>query len=171
MHILLALIGALAGLFWAFTRFVGAAREGREAVNEVRGLFRRGKWSRKIDKRHIENLEDPRESAAIVLFQLAAYEGAIIQAQLDHMMQVMMTSFETSKTESEEFIAFARMAMGEINDASNSLTKILRPVNDMCSEKEKQELLAMMESVAGFGGNANDQQTHLISQARNIFFH
>lgn len=50
-HILIAVLGALAAAFWAFTYFVNAAREGQDALRDVKGAFRGAKWSRKIDKR------------------------------------------------------------------------------------------------------------------------
>ena len=59
MQILIGLLVAAAGAFWAFRYFTDAAREGREAVRDVKGFFRSGKWSRKIDQRLIEHLADP----------------------------------------------------------------------------------------------------------------
>jgi len=61
MSVIIAILGALAAAFWAFTYFVNAANEGREAIGEVKGVIRRGKWNRRIDQRLIENLSDPRE--------------------------------------------------------------------------------------------------------------
>lgn len=72
MHIVLAVLGALAAAFWAFTYFVNAASEGREAVRDVTGVIRRGRWNRRIDQRLIENLADPREAAAVLIYQIAA---------------------------------------------------------------------------------------------------
>jgi len=170
MHIIIALLGALAGLFWAFTHFVGAAREGQEAVDNFRGMFRRGKWSKEISKRLIENLNDPREATAVLLLQTASYEGVVTEVQQNHILQVMITGFETDQKTAEEFLAFARMALGEINDASNSLSKILRPVIEICSEKEKNTVLDMMQTVANLGEAENEQQAHIIMQTRNILF-
>jgi len=59
MHIIIAILGALAAAFWAFTYFMKAANEGREAIGDIKGVVRRGKWSRRIDQRLIENLSDP----------------------------------------------------------------------------------------------------------------
>ena len=64
MHILIAVLGALAAAFWAFTYFVNAAREGQDALRDVKGAFRGAKWSRRIEKRLIETMTDPREAAA-----------------------------------------------------------------------------------------------------------
>ncbi len=43
MSIILAVLGAAAAAFWAFTYFVNAASEGREAIRDVKGVIRSGK--------------------------------------------------------------------------------------------------------------------------------
>ncbi|MEO0320602.1 MAG: hypothetical protein AAF199_06915 [Pseudomonadota bacterium] len=35
MHYIIGILGAIAGLFWAFTHFSNAARQGKDAVDEV----------------------------------------------------------------------------------------------------------------------------------------
>ncbi|PQA87059.1 hypothetical protein [Hyphococcus luteus] len=70
MHIIIAILGALAAAFWAFTYFMRAANEGREAIGDVKGVIRRGQWNRRVDQRLIENLSDPRparECAQVII--------------------------------------------------------------------------------------------------------
>ena len=168
MHIILAVLGAVATAFFAFRYFVNAAQEGREAISDVRGAFRRGRWSRKIDRRLIESLEDPRECAAILLYQIAEYDGAITDAQKSAMAASMATAFEADQETTDGLYAFARMAVGELNDAGNSLAKILRPVNEACTEEEKRQLIEMLESIGRVEGPLTDMQQRLISEARRI---
>ena len=117
MHILLAILGAAAAAFWAFTYFMRAADEGREAVRDAKGLIRRGKWSRRIDARLIENLSDPREAGAILIYQVAAYDGAVTESQQAQIIAAMRDVFQADEETAEGLFAFARMAVGEINDA------------------------------------------------------
>lgn len=167
MHYIIAFLGALAGLFWAFTHFSNAARQGKDAVDEVRGAFRRGRWSRQIDKRLIETLDDPREAAAILLYQTAAYDGALTERQRTALVQEMKTAFDMDQETAEGLLAFARMALGEITDVANSLRKVLTPIKKVCSTEEKQIVIKMMESIAQIEGARNDQQNLLISQTRH----
>lgn len=166
MAIFIAVIGAVASALWAFSYFANAASRGHEAVRDVRGMVRRGAWSRRVDKRLIENLPDPREAAAVLLFQIAAYDGAVTERQKAAMVSQMQEAFMADEETAEGLYAFARMAVGEINDAANSLRKILRPVGDVCTPEEKQSLIDMLTLVAQVEGPLNDSQTRLIDETR-----
>ena len=164
----MAIIGAATAAFFAFRHFVDAAHQGREAIGDVKGVIRRGKWSRRIDKRLIENLADPREAGAILLYQLAAYDGAVTDAQKSTILSEMRIAFDADDETAEGLFAFARMAVGEINDAGNSVKKILTPVQNVCTDEEKKTLLKMFETISAIEGTPSDMQLRLINEAKRI---
>ena len=166
MQYLIGLLVAAAGAFWAFRYFTDAAREGREAVRDVKGFFRSGKWSRKIDQRMIEHLADPREAAAILLFQIASYDGAVTDRQKAAMIGEMQKMFQADAETAEGLYAFARMALGEIHDASNSLKKILKPILDQCTPEEKRGFIDTLLRLAEIEGPASEVQHRLIGETR-----
>lgn len=168
MHILLAVLGAAAAAFWAFTYFVGAAREGREAVRDVTGAFRGAKWSRKVGQRMIESLTDPREAAAVLLFQIAAYDGAVTDRQRQAIVADMKSTFGADAETAEGLFAFARAAVGQINDAANSLRKIAKPILDACTPEERRQVIDMMLKAAEIEGPVSDAQNRLIAEARRV---
>lgn len=168
MHILIGLLVAAAGAFWAFRYFADAAHEGREAVRDVKGLFRAGKWSRRIDKRLIENLTDPREAAGVLLYQIASYDGAVTDRQKAAMVAEMRQAFNADEETAEGIYAFSRMALGEINDASNSLKKITKPIIEACTMDEKRALIDLMLRMAEIEGPASDVQHRLIAETRRL---
>ncbi|MEX0645924.1 MAG: TerB family tellurite resistance protein [Parvularculaceae bacterium] len=166
MQYLIGLLVAAAGAFWAFRYFTDAAREGREAVRDVKGFFRSGKWSRRIDQRLIEHLADPREAAAILLFQIASYDGAVTDRQKAAMVGEMRKMFQADDETAEGLYAFARMALGEIHDASNSLKKILKPILDQCTADEKRGFIDALLRMAEVEGPASEVQHRLIGETR-----
>ena len=168
MHIILAILGALAAAFWAFTHFVNAANQGREAIGDVKGVIRRGKWSRRIDQRLIENLSDPREAAAVLLYQIAAYDGAVTDRQQAQLVADMRDAFEADEETAQSLFAFGRMAVGEINDAGNNVRKILRPVIDVCTADEKARLVNLLERASEVESAPTDIQRRLIAEARRV---
>lgn len=168
MHIILAILGALAAAFWAFTYFVNAANEGREAVRDVKGVIRRGQWNRRIDQRLIENLSDPREAAAVLLYQIAAYDGAVTGRQAAHIVAGMRDAFDADEETAQGLYAFGRMAVGQLNDAGNTVRKILRPVIDVCTDGEKKQFIALLESAAEVEGPPSDVQRRLIAEVRRV---
>ncbi len=168
MHILIAVLGALAAAFWAFTYFVGAAREGQDALRDVRGAFRGAKWSKKIGQRMIENLADPREAAAVLLYQIAAYDGAVTDRQRRQIVADMKETLGTDDDTAEALFAFARAATGQINDAANSLRKIAKPILDQATPDERRQLIDLMLKIAEIEGPVSDTQNWLIAEARRM---
>lgn len=168
MQILIGLLVAAAGAFFAFRYFVEAAREGRDAVSDVKGFFRSGKWSRKIDRRLIENLADPREAAAVLLYQTASYDGAVTERQKAAMVAEMRAAFGADDETAEGLYAFARMAQGEINDAANNLRKILASVRGACTDEEKETLVSMLTKIGEVEGPLSEAQRRLVDETRRI---
>ncbi|WP_375206814.1 TerB family tellurite resistance protein [Hyphococcus sp.] len=168
MHIIIAILGALAAAFWAFTHFMNAANQGREAIGDVKGVIRRGKWNRRVDQRLIENLSDPREAAAVLLYQMAAYDGAVTDRQQARIVDEMQNAFEADDETAHGLYAFGRMAVGELNDAGNNVRKILRPVLGVCTEGEKRQLVEMLERTAEIEGPPTDVQRGLIAETRRV---
>jgi len=168
MHILIAILGAVAAAFWAFTYFVGAAREGREAIRDAHGAIRGAKWSRKVGQRMIESLTDPREAAAVLLFQIAAYDGAVTDRQRAAIVDDMKSAFGADSETAEGLFAFARAAIGQINDAANNLKKITRPIMDACTDEERRQLIDLMLKAAEIEGPPSDVQHRLIAETRRL---
>jgi len=168
MHIILAILGALAAVFWAFTHFVNAANDGREAIRDAKGVIRSGKWNRRVDQRLIENLSDPREAAAVLIYQIAAYDGDVTDRQHRAMVADMRSGFDADEETAEGLYAFARMAVGQINDAGNSVRKILSPVSEVCTATEKQSLIDMLDRAAEVEGPPSETQRRLIAEARRV---
>ena len=83
------------------------------------------------------------------------------------MVQEMKTAFAVDQDAAEGLLAFARMALGEITDAANSLRKILAPMIKACSAQEKHMAVRMMEKIAQIEGPINDQQAQLIAQTKH----
>lgn len=157
MHLIIGGILALAGLIWAIVRLANA-------MDEAKGAARRYSWSRKADKRVIDNLTDPREAAAILLAQLAAYEGEITAGQKELILGQMRQAFGVSAAEADELYGFARHALAETSDAGNRLTKLIDPLRGACSGREVAELLEMMRTVASSEGPPSDLQNSLIDR-------
>ncbi len=170
MHILIAIVTAIVGAAWWFSRRSDAARQGGEAISDVKGMWRSGKWSRQVSKRLVENLEDPREAGAVLLYQMAAYDGAVTEAQKTAIKEVMHQEFGADDAVGEELYAFARMATGQVTDAGDALRKLLTPIQDACSASEKTALLEMMATVAKVEGPLNDKQTRLIENTKRRLF-
>lgn len=166
MHIIIALLGAAAAAIFFLVRMKHAADEGREMVEDVAGAVRRGRWSRKADARLIDNLTDPRDAAAILMVQIASYDGEVTAAQKSRIESLMIERFQCAPDHATGFYSFGRMVIGQLNDAANSLAKVLRPVKAELTLTEMRDLVAMLETVAEVEGTPNDRQRDLIAAVR-----
>ena len=166
MHIVIAILSALLLGFFVIRRFFDVAQEGQEAIRDIRGAYRRGKWSKQADQRLIETIEDPREAAAVLMFQIASYDGAVTDAQKNAITSKMCDEFDVSAADAEELFAFARMVAGQVTDVSNNLRKVTKAVNDACTDDEKKQLLTMLANIAEVEGAQSDIQKRLIADVQ-----
>lgn len=162
MHILIAALGALA--CW---RHLG--KSGGEAVRDVQGVIRSGKWNRCVDQRLIENLSDPRAAAAILAFQIAQYDGAVTDRQHTALVDDKARIFGADEETAQGLFAFACMAVGAINDAGNSVRKILPPVVQVCTPAEEASPIALLERTAEIEAHPTEAQRRLIGEVRHLF--
>jgi len=168
MHFIIAILGVIAGAaFWIYRIKLGADA-GREVYDDVKGAVRRGQWSRKADARLIETLKDPREAAAILMVQIASYDGEVTAAQKARIENLMLVNFHSDPDEAQGLYSFGRMAVGQINDAANSLRHILRPIQSSLTPAEMTDLVQMLETVSEVEGEPNDRQRQLIAAVRRV---
>lgn len=160
MHIIIGILLALAGIFWAFSRFVDAAGDAKASA-------RRFSWSHKHNRRLIDTMADPREAAAILLVQIAAYEGELTERHKAAILNELRARFLVSLDEAEELFGFARLALGQTVDAANILSKVLKPIRAACTAAEQGELGEMMGAIAALDSPPTDSQTHLIQRVKH----
>ena len=82
------------------------------------------------------------------------------------MIGEMQKMFQADAETAEGLYAFARMALGEIHDASNSLKKILKPILDQCTPEEKRSFINALLRLADVEGPASEVQHRLIGETR-----
>ena len=166
MHVLIAILAGIASLLWVITYLMRSASELPEAARDVKNTVRRHRWSKKNNATILDILEDPRDAAAILMAQISAYDGEITARQKDRMKQLMAEAFAADEETAEGLYSFGRMAIGQINDAANSLRKILAPVSDRLTPDEMKEFVQMLEEMAEVENPPTERQRQLIMEVR-----
>ena len=128
--------------------------------------IRRGRQDAPGAARLTEQLTDPREAAAILLVQQAAYEGRVTPAHKQAILTLMTATFGVDEDEAAGLYGFGRMAVGQTGDAANNLRRLLAPVRAQCTLAEMKDLAAMLVQVGETGGAMNDAQARLTSEVR-----
>ncbi len=104
----------------------------------------------------------------MLIYQTAAYDGDITERQRLATVADMSAAFDADEELAEGLFAFARMAVSQINDAGNSVRKILAPVREVCTATEKQTLIDMLDRAAEVEGPPSKTQRRLIADARRV---
>jgi uncharacterized tellurite resistance protein B-like protein len=131
-------------------------------VREVRAFVRRRRFAARASGDALSRLGDPRDAAATLLVQQAAYEGHLVTEQKAVIVSLMRETFGVTEGEAEGLFSFGRMAVGQVGDAANNLPRLLRPVKDHCTLAEMKDLVAMLEQVGEVTGPMTDQQRALV---------
>ena len=147
----------------AFLVFLGLAALAWLAVREAQRLTRRRPQG---PRRMSERLTDPREAAAILLVQQAAYGGPLTVPQKQTIMALMRGAFGVDASEAEGLYSFGRAAIGQTGDAANSLRRLVVPIREACTLDEMKDLASMLEQVGATEGPMNEHQRRLVDELR-----
>ncbi|MEM9233013.1 MAG: hypothetical protein AAGA69_02100 [Pseudomonadota bacterium] len=130
----------------------------------------RGRQMEKAISTHrlVETLADPREAAAILLVQIAAYgDGQVTVEQKERITALMSGQFGSDEEEAEGLFSFGRMAIGQIGDAFDSLGRLLRPIRASLTLDEMKEFVWMMSAVADTHERPVPEARRLIDETRH----
>lgn len=111
----------------------------------------------------VEKLTDPKEAAAVLMVQMAAYRGQVSVPEKRLITEQMQSQFDIPQEEAEGLFSFGRMAVGQLGDAAASLPQLLEPIVAQCTSEECEDFLRMMSSVAEIAGRPNEDQRKLLT--------
>jgi len=167
VHIIIAAITALAGLFWALNAL---QRSGFSfsAINPFLA-YRRWKWSRTYGARPIYRLERPMDVAAVLLLGIAKADGEITSDQKRELQSLFQSEFEISRDEAADLLlASSHLIRDEIYIVDH-LEKILEPSAAKFEPMAVTSLLGMMRRIAALDGSINAEQQKLIDATERYF--
>ena len=167
MHILLGIVGAVAAIFFFLYRVTYVAREGQELISDAKGAIRRHRWNRQTKHNPLDEIQDPRAIAILLMTETAKYKGALTAAQQDKIRSLAQQHFQMNQADVDDMMAHVTFATKDLTDVDNVLHKILRPLHDTLDHHEKGDLIAMMKGIAAVEGDANAEQRHLIGRTQD----
>ncbi len=167
MHIIIGLITAVAGLFWAINSLQRSGFN-PSSLNPFL-LFRRSKWKKQYAQKPIYNLEKPLDVAAVLLLGTLKCEGEISSEQKGALISIFEDHFRLGNSEvSDLLLASSHLIRDEIYLADN-MDKILTRSRDQFSDDQIDSVLSLMEKLSTLENSANDEQKNLIAAAKNYF--
>lgn len=167
MHILIGIISAIGALIFIAYRLTYVAREGQEVISDAKGLIRRHQWSSKHKHNPLDDIQDPREIALLLMTETARYKGALTANQQHKISELAQQKFQIANDELDDMISAVAFATKDLTDIDNVLHKMLRPLYNTLDENEKNELITMMQEIAAVDGNPTPDQLHLIGRTQD----
>jgi uncharacterized tellurite resistance protein B-like protein len=167
MPMVIAIITALAGLFWALNAL---QRSGFQfsSLNPFLA-WRRWQWSRTYGMRPIYRLERPMDVAAVLLLGVAKADGAITSDQKRELLAMFQGEFSISRDEASDLLlASSHLIRDEIYIVDN-LDKVLARSAERFEPDAVASLLGMMRKVAALDGSINAEQQKLIEATERYF--
>ncbi len=169
MAILGLILGVLAGaVIWLIrlNMAADAARDLTDTASDMKGLFRRWRWQKKLSVDHIAEITDPRIAATAMMVVLAQSDGAMTDAERKTILEHVTGPLGASEAQSEELLAHCRWLVRDLDDADNTFRRLTPVILKSCGKKEIAELLEMLASVAAADGKADDIELNAIERLR-----
>lgn len=167
MHILIGLITAIAGLFWAINSL---QRSGFNPSSLNPFLWnRRRKWKSLYAEKPIYNLDKPLDIAAVLLLGTLKCEGEISSEQKSTLTSIYQDNFNLSDSEAADLLlASSHLIRDEIYLADN-IANILEKSHQQFSDEQVSSLLVLMNKVSIIESSTNQEQSNLINAVKNYF--
>ena len=167
MHIVIAAITAIAGLFWALHAL---QRSGFQfsSLNPFLA-YRRWQWTRSYGARPIYKLERPVDVAAVLLLGVAKADGAITSDQKRELLGMFQSEFQMSRDEASDLLLASSHLIRDEIYLVDHLDKILARSAERFDADTIASLLAMMRKVAALDGSINGEQEKLIGATERYF--
>ncbi len=167
MHIVIAVITAVAGLFWALNAL---QRSGFQfsSLNPFLA-WRRFQWSRTYGGRPIYKLGRPIDVAAVLLLGVAKADGAITSDQKRELLAMFQSEFSISRDEASDLLLASSHLIRDEIYLVDHLDKILARSAERFEPDTVSSLLAMMRKVSMLDGSINAEQQKLIDATERYF--
>ncbi|MBC7983555.1 MAG: TerB family tellurite resistance protein [Candidatus Obscuribacterales bacterium] len=167
MHIVIAVITAVAGLFWALNSLQNSGFR-FSSLNPFLAV-RRWQWRREFGTKPIYRLHRPMDAAAVLLVAMAKADGAISAEQKQALLSMFREKFEISTDEASHLLLSTTHLMRDELSIVNGLDNILELSATRFEPEQVTSLLAMMRKIASMDGSINTEQQQLLDATEQYF--
>lgn len=166
MHIIIGLITAIGGLLWALNSL---QRSGFSfsSLNPF-AWKRRREWRKKYQESPLYSINNPMESAAVLLLGTAKLEGEISQEQKKQILNIFSEEFNLSTNEAGELFASTAYLLQHENNFLKNINRILSKSAEKFSSEQKQSTLELIKRISQIDSDILETQQELINTVSKI---
>lgn len=166
MHIIIGLLTAIAGLFWAIT-----ALQHSGAIDSLNPFlwYRRAQWRKKLATKPLYALDKPLDVAALLIVGVAKCTGEINKEQKQDILHIFANEFHMSDGEAMGLFRASMFLMKDEISIAADIDKILERSKFKFTQAQVHSMLAMMRRVSSLDGAATEEQQTMIQNTDNYF--
>lgn len=171
MHIILGILGTLAAIFFAISRFSNSARDiGRgaqdvaDAAQTISNLPRKLRHRRKAGKQGLDLIETPVEAATILMIAIARMDGIgrVSDTQADAIAGQLTDNMQMEPEDADGYVIQLRSLSGYLKQADSALFPMVDVLRGTVSKDEARALSSMMVTIAETDAEPNNEQLNFI---------
>ncbi len=172
MHIILLLIGIVTAISvwqWRTQRAREVADELGTIAATAANLPRRLAFKRKSGKRGLDLVEEPREAAAVMMYQIARARGEVSAESRQVMSELMIDEFSIGEDDANALITHAAFILREGPVADAVMTRMTKVIlaSPSIGPKEIVDLDGLLVAVSEADGAPTHDQLMLLQTYRN----
>ena len=160
MHIVIALITAIAGLIWAFNALQRSGFD-LNAFNPFT-WHRRRKWHKKHNANPLYHLSSSLETAAILVIGQLKHLCLSAEHTQQKASEIFHKEFSLEPSKAQELAVSCQYLLKDLDDINYSLNPILKNTKAQFSQAQYQSLLQMLTSAS------DTQSSHYYKQQKML---
>ena len=166
MHIIIALLGAVATALWILHRL---AEMGISLAGLNPFLWRRRRdWAQRYNADPIYQLESPLEVMALLMVAVAKADGDMSGAERGHLLAVFRDVFQLTDKEAAALLNASAHLYGRGDSVTDRLDAVLAPSRERFNDQQRRDAVPLLEGVASADGPSSDAQRVLIRRVGEL---
>lgn len=167
MHIIIGVITALAGFFWALHSLQNAGVD-LNAFNPFTWMRRR-KWAKKLGTKPMHALTDSMDAAALLVLAVAKAEGEITRETKMEILELFEREFGIKRNRSIELFSSSVYFLDGTMNMAAEVKHVLAPSKREFQPAQVKKLLDMLTAVASLEGGSSARQAAIIDAVGTEF--
>ena len=166
MHIIIGIISALAGLFWA----INSLQRSGFKLSSLNPFYwqRRNQWRKKYQESPLYLLDNPMDTAAAMMLGIAKLEGEISREHKSEILSIFSTEFNLDSDKAKELFASTSYLLQSENNFLKNVGKVLSASKDKYSSEQAASTIDLMTRIAEIESALSLEQNKLLSSVTSI---
>ena len=166
MHIIIGILTAVAGLFWAIT-----ALQNSGAIDSLNPFLwhRRSQWKKKYTAKPMHSLSTPLEVAGLLIVGIAKTEGQLSKDQKNAILAVFKGQLHLNTTEAQQLYKSSSFLIKDEDISENDINKIFERSKANFSNDQVDSILSIMKDISNVDNPISAKQQMIIKAIDNFF--